>query len=160
MTEVFDLVSAVDASWFGAGLPEASMNRLASLFRTYEALAHARLLREGDETRELSLLLRGRAALGQRVSGQGSVTIINADPGDVFGWTAIVPPFRATSTVTSMEPVTVLAFDGARLRRLLRNDRELAASLYQQVLEAVVRRLLATRQQLLDVYRAEAIEPW
>jgi len=160
VNQLDSIISAIDATWFGAGLSPASQARLADLAREFEAPARTRLLRETEETRELSLLLSGRVSLNQHVPGRGTVTLMTIEPGDVFGWSALIPPFRATSTVTAIEPVRVIAFDGPRLRATVRADCELAAGIYQQVLEAVVRRLLATRQQLLDVYRADTIEPW
>ncbi len=128
--------------------------------RRYEAPARARLLREGDETRELSVLVDGRVALTEHVAGRGSVTLMTVEPGDVFGWSALVEPYRATSTVVSLEPVRVVAFDGTRLRERVRADCELAAGIYPRLLEALARRLGATRHQLLDLYGSEQSEPW
>jgi CRP/FNR family transcriptional regulator, cyclic AMP receptor protein len=155
-----ELTSVIGATWFGADLPAASQARLASLGREYEAPARARLLKEGEETRELSLLVEGRVALTELVAGRGSVTLMTVEPGDIFGWSAITPPFRATSSVTSLEPVRVIAFDGVGLQDALRVDAQLAAGVYERVLEVVSRRLQATRHQLLDLYRAESSEPW
>lgn len=160
MTEIASLASRIEATWFGAGLTAPSQERLASLAREYEAPARARLLREGDETRELSVLVRGRVALTEHVAGRGSVTLMTVEPGDVFGWSALISPFRATSTVTSLEPVKVIAFDGARLREAMRSDCELAAAINPKLLEALARRLLATRQQLLDLYGSQKSGPW
>lgn len=160
MNQLDSLVSQIDATWFGAGLSPGSQQLLADVAREYQAPARTRLLKEGDETRELSLLVRGRVALTEHVPGRGSATLMTVEPGDIFGWSALIPPFRATSTVTSLEPVRVIAFDGSRLRAFVRSDQALAAGIYQQVLEAVARRLLATRHQLLDLYRAEMTEPW
>ena len=140
-----DLVAAIDATWFGAGLPEASRERLALLAHTFEAPAGTRLLVEATETRELGLVLAGRLVLRTSTLAGGSTSLLTIDPGDIYGWSAILPPFLATSTVVALEPVRILAFEGARLRAALRRDHELAANLYQQVLEAVVRRLDATR---------------
>ena len=33
------------------------------------------------------------------------MTILTVEPGDIFGWSAIVPPHRATSTAVAIEPV-------------------------------------------------------
>jgi CRP-like cAMP-binding protein len=143
------VVSMIDATWFGAGLSTASQRRLAEVAREYEAPARAVLLREGDQTGELSLLVRGRASLTADVTGRGPVTFMTIEAGDIFGWSALLPPCRAAATVTALDPVHVLAFDGARLRSAVRADVALAAAIYLQVLEAVARRLLATRQRLL-----------
>lgn len=160
MPRLDPLVSQIDATWFGAGLSPASQQFLADLAREYAAPAGTRLLQEGAETRELSLLLHGRLLLTEHVPGRGPVTLLTIEPGDIFGWSALIAPFRATSTVTVTEPATVIAFEAARLRYALHQDVQLAAGIYQQVLEAVARRLLATRQQLLDVYDAGTERAW
>lgn len=154
------LVSRIDATWFGAGLDGASQARLATFAREYEAVAGTKLLREGEEARELSVLLHGRVSLSEHVPGRGPITILTVEPGDIFGWSAVMPPFRATSTVTALDAVHVVAFDGARLRAAARADNALAADLYQQILEAVARRLLATRRQLLELSGATVREHW
>ena len=160
MTDTATLVSQLDATWFGSGLSADSLERLAGMAREYEAPARARLLREGDETKELSVLVEGRVALTEHVAGRGSVTLMTVEPGDIFGWSSLITPFKATSTVVSLEAVKVLAFDAASLREEVRSDCELAAGIYPKLLEALARRLGATRHQLLDLYGSEQSEPW
>jgi CRP-like cAMP-binding protein len=82
------------------------------------------------------------------------------EPGDVFGWSALISPYRATSSVVSLEPVRVVAFDAGMLRERVRTDCELTAGIYPKLLEALARRLDATRHQLLDLYGSEQAEPW
>ena len=53
----------------------------------------------------------------------------------------------------------MIAFDGARLRGDISSDCELAAGIYSKLLEALARRLQATRHQLLDLYRSEEARP-
>lgn len=154
------LVAAIDATWFGAGLSQQSQQKLAAIAHEYEKPAGAVLLREGEETRELGLVIHGRVGLTTQVPGRGAISLVTVEPGDIFGWSAVVPPFRATSTCRATERVQVVAFDASQLRAAVRADAELAAAVYQQVLEAVARRLSATRVQLFDVYRLESYEPW
>jgi CRP/FNR family transcriptional regulator, cyclic AMP receptor protein len=79
----------------------------------------------------------------------------------VIGWSSLVPPYRATSTAITVEPTTLVEFDVPVLRRALREDAALAATVYPRVLEAVARRLGATRHQLLDLYAHQADRvPW
>ncbi len=160
MTDIATLASAISATWFGSGLSEGSLERLAGMAREYETPARARLLREGDETNELSVLLEGRVALTEHVAGRGSVTLMTVEPGDIFGWSALINPFKATSTVVSLEPVKVIAFDAAALRDEVRSNCELAAGIYPRLLEALARRLGATRHQLLDLSGSAQREPW
>ena len=59
----------------------------------------------------------------------------------------------------------LLELNGERFRALLRSDHALAASVYPRVLQAVARRLSATRLQLLDLFAREEwgrreVHPW
>ena len=160
MSDPAVLTAAIRATWFGSDLPDSAIERLATMAREYETPARARLLREGDDTKELSILVDGRIALTEHVASRGSVTLMSAEPGDVFGWSALIPPYRATATVVSLEPVNVIAIEAEPLRAELKANPELAAGIYPRLAEALARRLEATRQQLLDVYGSEQRAPW
>ena len=149
------VVAALNNTWFGAGLPAETQDRLAAIGRVQHVASGTELLHEGEIAEEFGILLSGRIALRMLVPERGMVTILTVEPGDVIGWSAIVPPHRSTSTVVAIEPIEVLVFDGAALRAALRTDHALAATLYPRVLQTVSRRLSATRLQLLDLFARE-----
>lgn len=160
-----DPIAALGASWFGAGLSPEAVARLAGIAQMKDAAPGAELTREGQITDGLSIVLSGRVALRTLVPERGMVTILTVEPGDIVGWSAIVPPHRGTATAIAIEPVRLLELPGEPLRALLRSDHALAASVYPRVLQAVSRRLSATRLQLLDLFAREEwgrreIEPW
>jgi CRP/FNR family cyclic AMP-dependent transcriptional regulator len=145
-----DPVAALSGSWFGAGLSPEAMARLAGIAELRDIAPETELTREGQVT---------------EVPERGMVTILTVEPGDIVGWSALVPPHRASSTAIAIEPVHALFLDGDQLRALLRGDHALAASVYPRVLQAVGRRLTATRLQLLDLFAREEwsrreIQPW
>jgi len=150
-----DAVAALGASWFGTGLSPEAVARLAGIATFRDLPAGTILANEGEVTEELAIVLTGRVALRMLIPERGMVTILTVEAGDVFGWSAIVPPHRATSTGITIEPVRLLVLPGERLRMLLRSDHALAASVYPRVLQAVSRRLAATRLQLLDLFARE-----
>ena len=155
--------SATDlgTGWFGAGLSPHAATRLVECASTHAYAPGDVVMREGDETHPFGIVSAGRVALRLLVPERGSVTILTVEPGDVVGWSALVPPYRATSTAVAVEATRVLQFDVPVLRRALREDPALAATVYPRVLEAVARRLGATRHQLLDLYAHEADRvPW
>jgi CRP/FNR family cyclic AMP-dependent transcriptional regulator len=156
-----DFVAELGATWFGAGLSLHARARLGECARLLTHPANAVLLREGDDTPFFGIMTRGRVALRMRVPERGPVTILTVEPGDVVGWSALVPPHRATSTAVTIEPSTLIEFEPKRLRELLEHDLALNATLYPRLLEAIGRRLSATRQQLLDLYAQQAEPvPW
>ena len=106
-------------TWFGARLPEEAVTRLEPHIRraTYEA--GAEILREGDPTSALGIVASGRVALRLRVPERGPTTILTVEPGNIIGWSAVVPPHRATSTVVALVPTELLLLDGEALRTQL-----------------------------------------
>ncbi|MCJ7712105.1 MAG: Crp/Fnr family transcriptional regulator [Chloroflexi bacterium] len=150
-----DLINVLGTSWFGAGLPPEAVARLAQIAEIRDVESGGEVTREGLVTEAVSILVSGRVALRTLVPERGMVTILTVEPGDIVGWSALVPPHRATSTGIAIEPVRLVDLPGERLRLLLRSDHALAASLYPRVLQVVSRRLTATRMQLLDLFARE-----
>lgn len=151
---------ALAESSFLNGLGGSERRQLAELARPLEVEPGTVLLREGSETAELGIVRSGRVALRLSVPMRGVHTILTVEPGDVFGWSAVVPPYRSTSTAVATEPTTGVVFPARALREALDSDEELAAALYPRILRSVARRLEATRLQLLDLFAREAGTPW
>ncbi len=147
-----ELVALLNATWFGANLPPEAQVRLVSIARRYQAPAGTTLLAEGQLANELGIVVSGRVSLRTLVPEQGWITILTVEPGDIFGQSAIVSPYRSTSHVVALQPVDVLALDGPALRAMLATDHDVAAVLYPRVLQAMARRLNATRLQMLDLF--------
>ena len=110
------LHEALAGGWFGAGMPDAIRARLADLAELATCPAGTTILREGASVDSLGVVVAGRVALRLYVPGRGTQTILTVEPGDVVGWSALVPPHRSTSTVVALESTTLLSFDGAALR--------------------------------------------
>ncbi len=160
MNETAALIAALNTSWFSSGLSEKAQTRLAELGRRFTAEPGTELFREGETSDTFGILVHGRVALRTLVPERGDVTILTVEPGDVYLWSALVPPFRASSTGTAIEPIEAIVFDGSALRAALREDCELAQALYPRVLVAVARRLHATRLQMLDLFATEQVKEW
>ena len=147
-------------TWFGSHLPAAAISRLEAHTRSRSFEAGTEILREGDPTRDMGVVIHGRAAIRLRVPERGVTTILTVEPGNVIGWSAVVPPHRATSTVVALVPTDVVLIDGAGLRAELEADPVLAAAVYRSLLEALADRLTGTRMQLLDLFSQHGDEPW
>jgi CRP-like cAMP-binding protein len=142
------------------GLPPGPRDRLIKGMARLELDAGVTFMREGEITQSLTIIVRGRVALRLRVPERGAVTILTLDPGDLVGWSAIVPPFRATTSATTLEPTELATFDAAALRAQLAADPELASVFLPPVLQTVAARVAATRDQLLDLFSGAASDPW
>ena len=147
-------------TWFSTHLPAAALARLEAHDRFVSYGAGVEILREGEPTRDLGLVVRGRVAVRLRVPERGMTTIMTLEEGNIIGWSAVVPPHRATSTVVTLVPTDLVLLDGAGLRAELDADPALAAAVYRSLLEALANRLAGTRMQLLDLFSQHADEPW
>ena len=154
------LDGALASGWFGAGLPETARARLADLAELVSYPAGAVVIREGAAVDTFGVVLDGRLAIRLNVPGRDVVTILTVETGDFIGWSALVPPHRATSTIVALEQTSVVTFEGAALRAALDADPVLAAAVLRRVLDAVARRLEATRTQMLDLFARAEQEPW
>jgi CRP-like cAMP-binding protein len=160
MNESAAIIAALNTSWFASGLSEAAQTRLAELGRRFTAAPGTELFREGETSDVFGVLIKGRVALRTLVPERGDVTILTVEPGDVYLWSSLVPPYRASSTGVAIEAIEAIVFDGPALRTALREDCELAGAIYPRVLVAVQRRLHATRVQMLDLFAAEQVRAW
>lgn len=154
-----DVLPALDTTWFVDGMTDGARSRLAELGSLVHFAEGTIVVREGTPCTSLGVVVSGRVALRLRLPGGEDPTILTVDPGDVFGWSAVLPPAIATATGITVQPTTAVLFDGERLSRALTTDCDLASTLYRRLLVSVARRLGATRVQSLDLYRANT-EPW
>lgn len=160
MQDHASIVASLNSSWFASGLEPETATRLAELARHFHAEPGEELFREGDPSDLFGVVIRGRIALRTLVPERGEITILTIEPGDVFGWSTVVPPYRSTSNATAIESLDAIVFEAAGIRTALRTDCQLAIALYPRIMLAVSRRLAATRNQLLDLYAAEEIRSW
>lgn len=154
-----ELTTILGATWFARSLTPGVLDHLASLGTLTNVPEGTTIVREGDVCRSIGVVIDGRVALRLRLPGGDDRTILTVDPGDVFGWSAVLPPAIATASAVAIVPTRAVLFDGDALRAAFESDCELAAAVYQRLLVGVMRRLGATRTQLLDLYRAGS-EPW
>ena len=111
-----------------------------------------RLFREGDQADTFFLIRHGLVALDAYVPNRGQLTMETVGPGEIVGWSWLVPPYRWHFTGRAVELVRAVQFDGACLRGKCDNDPVLGYDLVNRFAQVLVSRLQATRLQLMDVY--------
>jgi CRP-like cAMP-binding protein len=152
------LSTLLGRTWFAEDLPPAALARLAALGELIDIPKGSLVVQEGSVCRSLGVLIKGRIALRLWHPGIADRTILTIEAGDVYGWSAVLSPSIATSTGVATNHAQAVVFDGERLLAALTADCELGAVVYRRLLVGVARRLVATRLQLLDIYRGP--DPW
>lgn len=141
-------------------LSDAARERLASISGHAVFTSGEVVLRDGAPTPFLGLVEAGRIGLRLSVPERGNQTVVTIEPGELVGWSAVVPPYRATAEAVALEPTRLETFDATLLRDLLATDRDLAAELLPILLGCVSDRLTTSWQQLLDLFAAGPTNTW
>lgn len=73
-------------------------------------------------------------------------------PGEISGISALIEPYRLTSSARATEPSQVIMIEAAALLELCQKDEELSCALIRQVAKVAIDRLNATRLQLAAMW--------
>jgi len=114
------------------------------------------LLREGEESSQFFVLRHGKVAVQIYVPGRGPIDIQTLGEGEVLGWSWLISPYHGRFDVQAMELTRAIAFDGKCLRAKCEEDHDFGYELLKRFSAIMVKRLEATRVQLLDVYDKDA----
>lgn len=111
------------------------------------------IFREGEPANRFYLLEAGKVSLESHAQDEPSVTIQTIGVGDTLGWSWLFPPYYWHFDARALEPVKAIFFYGTWLREYCEQDHDLGYELMKRMAEVVIRRLQATRQQVLDARR-------
>ncbi len=132
---------------FTSGLNDSQVAKLAALAHEVSFREDEIVLVAGQQSKHFYLLLEGSVCIevGTR-SYVVWVQILN--PGDAFGWSALLDHHDTLFQVRAREPSRALCLDGESLTAALRADSELAAELFRRTLNLVAGRVQATEARL------------
>jgi CRP-like cAMP-binding protein len=137
---------------FFKGLAPEYVEMLASVATNIQFEAKDFLFRDGEESDQFYVILRGRVALETFAPERGPIIVSTLGEGEVLGWTWIVEPYIHRYDAQALELTRVLALDGKSLRRKCEENHDLGYELMKRFTHIMAQRLEATRLQLIDVY--------
>jgi CRP/FNR family transcriptional regulator, cyclic AMP receptor protein len=134
------------------GMTEEQLQLIAGCAQNAGFAAGERLFREGEPADTFYLVRKGRVALSTHAPARGPVLIETLDPGEIVGWSWIVPPYVWHFDARAVDDVRAVAFDGACLRGKCETDHALGYELMRRFGGVMLDRLQHTRLRLLDLY--------
>ncbi len=105
----------------------------------------------GEPCTHFYLVRTGRAVVEVETANRARV-IHSPGPGDLIGWSWVLPPATWRYDVRVIEDISAIAFDAECVRRKCEEDTEFGYHIYRRILELVIERLMATRIQMLDMF--------
>jgi CRP/FNR family transcriptional regulator, cyclic AMP receptor protein len=110
------------------------------------------IFREGDPANRFYLIHEGKVALESHVRERGTLLIQTIGSGDLLGWSWLFPPYYWHFDARAIEPSEAVFFYGTPLRDECEADHDFGYELLKRMTEVVIKRLQASRRQLLDSY--------
>jgi CRP-like cAMP-binding protein len=135
-----------------ARLTPAQRTRTAAVARDVSYSPGTVVFGEGQPASGCWLIRSGQVALETAVPGRGQVIVHTLGPGDVLGWSWLVPPHHWHYTARASDRVSAVLLETGPLRALADADPALGYPMALGLLEAVIGRLQSTRPRLLDLY--------
>jgi CRP-like cAMP-binding protein len=127
----------------------AQIERLAQLGELVDFAPDEVILREGDESDRLYMVVRGNVAI--ELAGRHEVLRVETvEPGAEFGWSAMLEGAGRYFQARALGPVRALAFDATGLRRMCDDDPAFGYILMRRLLAVVAGRLHSARLQAAD----------
>jgi CRP-like cAMP-binding protein len=140
---------------FFQGFAPEQVQLIAGCAQNAHFKADTYLFREAETASTFYLLRSGKVALETSLPGPGVVTIETINAGEVVGWSWLFPPYTWHFSARTVEDVLAIVFDGGCLRGKAEQDHHLGYTLAMKFAEVMMRRLQATRLQLLDIYSSQ-----
>lgn len=103
------------------------------------------LFEDGDPATKMYVLVDGRIEVFFAIGEAGIARVDRVGPGEIFGCSALVPPYLHTSTVRASTEIEVLELDAEALRALFEDDPRLAVSIQQHVIQCLLARIVDLR---------------
>ena len=138
---------------FFAGLPQWALARLAEAAREEELPGGRTVLHQHDRTRTVHFLLAGALQIYVRVGDDDLLVAVLGDPGELVGWSAFRPPYRATASVRCEQPSRLVTVPVTAFEELFERDPGLGCLLLGRVAAGVADRLEQARERLLAASR-------
>ncbi len=148
-------MSSVDNLPLFRQLRTQNIDKLRTLARRLCFEPGKTIFREGDASSLFYVVESGHVAL--ELAGPGPALRVHiVGPGDEFGWSALLPGRGKQFQARTLDRVEALAFEGAELLAMCREDPAFGFELMHYLLGLVADRLAATRVQLSDFYSPQA----
>ncbi len=145
-----ELIDALATHPFLAGISPKTLEALVPLSQVMGCMPGQYLGREGEDAQAFYLVTSGHVDLELNVARKGTVRLSRIGPGEVVGWSWLLPPHRWQFSAKASEAVRCIELDAVRLRALCDTNIEIGYELVKRLMAVVCGRLAVTRRRLIE----------
>lgn len=137
---------------FFSGLGPESIAFLASCASHRRVERGDTLFRHGEDARRFFLLTSGRVSVEVPAIEGPRLEVQSLGPGQVAGWSWLIPPYKWSFQARALEEAEVIEFDGERVRARCEQDPAFGY--------AMMKRFSALMSERLEAARTRMMEEW
>jgi CRP/FNR family cyclic AMP-dependent transcriptional regulator len=126
-----------------------------SVVRIQEYHAGDAIFTENSESTRMYVVDSGRVNLDIEAVPDTRLQVASLTRNEVFGWEALVPPYRYTTTAGAVADSRVIVLDGEVMRKLCETHPDICARVMERVVRIAADQLVATRQQMFMLLHAK-----
>jgi CRP/FNR family cyclic AMP-dependent transcriptional regulator len=153
-------IARVERHPFLRGLNHTQMALLADCVLTSRFKAGETIFREGEPANRFYLIEKGKVVLESGAEYGEPVVIQTIGPGDLLGWSWMMPPYVWHFTARAVESTEAIHFVGSILRQYCEKDHSLGFELHKRMSAVMMKRLQAARKKMLSIHaHLEKLEP-
>jgi len=131
------------------GLSESQMKKILAAGKEIPVKKGQLIIKEGQAANGVYILRSGAVELMTTVEKDFDLPIsILRDPGDVFGTSALVPPYQYSLTARCVEDGVLFCMETSAVRKLAAEDREIGCQMMTNLAAHFLERLKETRQEV------------
>ncbi len=134
-------------------MPPEKLGEISRFFREDFFPKGTVLLEENKPARRLFVLLRGTVAVSLRQGEEELIVEVHRRKGDLFGWSALVPPRQYTATAKALEDSRALSIAGKELEDFFRRHPSCGWLFLKKLSTLIATRLHRTRTFLAESLR-------
>ena len=108
------------------------------------------VFKEDDEAKNLFIIETGLVAMTKRIKANTERTIVTETKGGAFGWSALLVPYRYSTSAICREPSHLLALEGTKLRKLCYQKPEMGMKVMEGLAQFMADRIYSTNLRLID----------
>lgn len=146
-SEIEDFLAGQD---FFAGLDPRSIAFLAECASRRRVDAGDTLFRHGEDAGRFFLLCSGRVSVEIPAIEGPRLEVQSLGPGQVAGWSWLIPPYKWSFQARALEEAEVIEFDGERVRAQCEQDPAFGYAMMKRFSALMSERLQAARVRMME----------
>ncbi|MDA3922816.1 MAG: cyclic nucleotide-binding domain-containing protein [Salinisphaera sp.] len=153
MTDKHHIESDLAEQDFFLGLEPSFITVLAECATPRRIRKDETLYRHEHRADRFYLLLEGRISIEVAAITGPPAEMLRLGPGDIAGWSWLIPPYRWHFQARALEDGEVLEFDGDALLAHCESDPRFGYELFKRFSGLMSRRLAVARQKMMDEWQ-------